>query len=83
MAMNEQLGWWGRWPGQADVLTNIMTLDQSCLCTDSSISLLAPAEVHLQSMQSTHVKRLDALEAAQYNGNMEQSAPEGAHRPLS
>ena len=82
-ATTEQSGGAGAGAGQADVLTHSTTLDQSERCTVRCITLSPPARGHLQSQENTRVKGLDASAAAQLNRIVEQSAPQGAHRPLT
>ena len=82
-ATTEQSGGAGAGAGQADVLTHSTTLDQSERCTVRCITLSPPARGHLQSQENTRVSGLDASAAAQLNCIVEQSAPQGAHRPLT
>ena len=81
--MSEKVGGVGTVAGQADVLTHVTTHHQSFWCTVRSIALLSPDGGHLQSREGRLFLRLDALERAQHNGIMEQTAPEGAHSPLT
>ena len=81
--MSEKVGGVGTVAGQADVLTHVTTHHQSFWCTVRSIALLSPDRGHLQSREGRLFLRLDALERAQHNGIMEQTAPEGAHSPLT
>ena len=80
-ATTEQSGGAGAGGGQVDMLTHFTTLDQSERCTVRCITLSPPARGHLQSQESTRVK--DASAAVQRNRIVEQSSPQGAHRPLT